>query len=167
MTRRHATVGMNGMRIAITRFSTPKAGSIPISTTPARKIWTATASGGMFPDTEMFGRRKRVLTGLLIKTGAGFGNLIMDGPGCRPSRGVGRLITMDAGSFTMIPGTGGPDLYMAATIRSGAPHTFRSLVLADASDLVSDLAQSGGARLVRMTLSIPGTGVGSTIPTPR
>src|SRR5579859_6238768 len=107
MRRRGATSGMNGTRSATAKFLTRKAGVTPISITPARRIWTVTATGIMWTVTDRFGLRKLRQIGLHIKTAGGSGSPIMDGLGFPMSLGAGLRITMAVGFIMEARGTGG------------------------------------------------------------
>src|SRR5207245_9414135 len=82
---------------------------------------------------EVVGRLMQVPILFLIRMAAGFGNLTMAGPGFPTSLGAGRPITMAVGFIMATPGPGGPARLARLTTLSGLPHTFRFLVLADAT----------------------------------
>src|SRR5579859_912748 len=166
MRRRGATSGMNGTRSATAKFLTRKAGITPISITPARRIWTVTATGIMWTVMDKFGRPTLVLTGLLIKTAVGSGSRTMDGPGFPTNLGAGLRITMAVGFIMKTRGIGGRvPLIMTITIPCGRRPTYHSSDLAETDfqlELVS--VRSAGARWARMTPIIHGMDPGSTIP---
>src|SRR5436190_11898981 len=125
--------GTSGIRNVTARSFRLKAGATPTGTTPVLKIWTVTAIGPPRQVTEMFGRLMQVPILFLIRMAAGFGNLTMAGPGFPTSLGAGRPITMAVGFIMATPGPGGPARLARLTTLSGLPHTFRFLVLADAT----------------------------------
>src|SRR6476646_6489296 len=86
-------------------------------------ILIATVIGFTSRDMEMSGSLIRKQRGPHIKRDDGFGNLITAGPGCLMNRGAGRHTTMGAGSTIAIPGAGGLDLFMLATVRCGLRHS--------------------------------------------
>src|SRR5436309_13914135 len=104
-----------GITIATIPSATHSPGAAPTAITSDRKIWIPTGAGEMFPTTDRCGSQRQQTIGLLIEMAVGFGSLIGDGPGFPMNRGVGLLITMDAGSCTTIRGFGGQGTPMATS----------------------------------------------------
>src|SRR6476469_4829471 len=110
-------------------------------------------------DMEMFGSLIRKQPGLHIKREDGFGSPITAGHGSHMSRGAGHHITMAGGFIIAIPGAGGLDLFMLATVHCGLRH----LSSLSASGIIpfSALALSDGSPLARTMRFIRGTDAAS------
>ena len=96
----------------------------------------------------MFGLPQSNPDGLRIAMADGLGKITMAGPGSAPILGVGRLITMDAGSIRLrMAGAGGRADFANGT--SGGPRWLGSSDLA--GDLEPGSAASGGFHLRLMS----------------
>src|SRR5947209_11353137 len=100
------TTGTVGTKTATASFAMQKAGAGPTVTTPACKTWIAMATGSIFPVTDRFGSHIKLSIGHPIRLGTGYGSLITAGRGSLMNPGDGRPITMAAGSFMGLHGTG-------------------------------------------------------------
>src|SRR5437764_5456678 len=137
----------------------PIRGAILTGVTPAPMIWMLTAGGKRCRTMAMFGFRMSRMAGFLIGMATGFGRLPTVGLGLDTSLGVGRLITMDAGSPMAHPGRGGRVPCGLAITRCGHRHTYPSGDGAGALGLTSasaDGAGSAGCRADRVTGSMRG-----------
>src|SRR5205807_846534 len=104
----------------------PIRGATPTGATPEPMIWTLTADGKRCRITGTCGFRTSPMAGFLIGMVTGFGRLPTVGLGLDTSLGVGRLITMDAGSPMAHPGRGGRVPCGLAITRCGHRHTYPS-----------------------------------------
>src|SRR5436305_12871662 len=137
----------------------PIRGAILTGVTPAPMIWMLTAGGKRCRTMAMFGFRMSRMAGFLIGMVTGFGRLPTVGLGLDTSLGVGRLITMDAGSPMAHPGRGGRVRCGLAITRCGRRRTYPSGAGAAVLGLTSALvagAVSAGCRSDRVTGSIRG-----------
>src|SRR5437763_1588955 len=124
-----------------------------------------TATGITFPDMAQYGRLPKPQAGRRISMDAGYGNPTMAGPGFLMSRGVGRHITMGAGSFARVIGIGGRDQCMCR-IALCMPRLMCSLLALDIIRILGlALALSDGCPAARMIISIPGMDAASTAST--
>src|SRR5689334_12685842 len=122
-------------------------------------ILIATDIGFTCRDMATFGSLIRKQPGLHIKPEDGFGSPITAGHGSHMSHGAGHHITMAGGFIIAIPGAGGLDLFMLATVRCG----LRPSSSLSASDIIpaSALALSDGSPLALMIRFIRGTDAAS------
>ena len=97
--RRPTTIGISGIGIATTSFTTRAPIERRIAITPVPMTWIITAPGAKFPTTVRFGFLESTPTGRPIGMAAGFGSRIMVGLGFRMSPGAGRHITTAGGSL--------------------------------------------------------------------
>src|SRR5436305_9571261 len=104
----------------------PIRGAIRTGATRAPMIWMLTATGKRCRTMAMCGFRTSPMAGFLIGMVTGFGRLPTVGLGLDTSLGVGRLIIMDAGSPTALPGHGGRVRCGLAITRCGRQHTYPS-----------------------------------------
>ncbi len=121
-----------------------KAGSTPIQTTQARRIWMATANGRMFRTTAAFGFLRKLPVGRRTAMAAGCMSLIMAGLGFPMSLGAGRRITTGAGSFMAGTGVGGRGRFTADITRCGRRPTFPFSALAAEAGEQLDSALAAG-----------------------
>src|ERR1700675_2209246 len=98
-------IGIAGSASATEALLTHSHGTTRIITTPVRKTSTTTARGPRFRTTVQCGVLPPGRIGLLIVPGVGYTSRTMAGHGSPMSLGAGRLITMAAGSFTVVTGS--------------------------------------------------------------